>query len=53
MLIEMAMFNIGRQELSRCNMVKLDANEKGVHTMDTLGGNQEMSIINEGDFIYW
>lgn len=32
---------------NRDAMERLDADEKGVALTDTLGGNQEMSIVNE------
>lgn len=31
----------------RSSLAALDEDEKGVHTMDTLGGNQEMTVISE------
>ena len=31
----------------RTSLAKLDEDEKGVHIMDTLGGPQEMTVINE------
>lgn len=31
----------------RSSLSRLEEDEKGVHTMDTLGGNQEMAIVNE------
>ena len=34
-------------ENSRNVAARLDEDEKGVHQMDTLGGNQNMTIINE------
>ena len=31
----------------RSSLAALDEDERGVHTMDTLGGNQEMTVISE------
>ena len=31
----------------RSSLALLDDDEKGVHSMDTLGGQQEMAIIND------
>ena len=31
----------------RSSLARLDADEKGVHTVDTPSGEQEMTIINE------
>ncbi|TIH32690.1 phage antirepressor KilAC domain-containing protein [Subtercola vilae] len=34
-------------DLSRSSLVSLDDDEKGVHTVDTLGGQQSVTVINE------
>lgn len=34
-------------DLNRSSLVSLDHDEKGVHTMDTLGGLQSVTVINE------
>lgn len=40
--MELTQFTYGDSSLAA-----LDEDEKGVHTMDTLGGNQEMTVISE------
>lgn len=34
-------------DLNRSSLTSLDADEKGVHTVDTLGGAQDFTVINE------
>lgn len=34
----------------RSSLAKLDEDEKGVHSVDTLGGSQQMTVVNEPGF---